>query len=91
MSYIDKLQHHQRLMTRMAEQNGADVAIAEQVGLISPEEVFEATLACSGCSAVQACEAHLDQGVAGLPGYCRNADMIGRLAKDMDEFGLSET
>lgn len=91
MSYIDKLERHERLMTRMADRNGADVFLAEQVGLVSPEEVYDATLACTGCAAVETCETHLDAGAPGIPDYCRNGEMIRRLAGEMDDLGLSET
>lgn len=90
MSYIEKLKHHERLMTTMAERNGADLVLAEQVGLVSPEEIFEATQACTGCGAVSACESHLSTGDAGLPNYCRNSEMIRRIADDMDGLGLND-
>lgn len=89
MSYIDKLARHERLMTTMAEQNGADLLLAEQVGLVTPEELFSATQACTGCSGVAACESHLEAGEPGLPGYCRNSEMIRRIADDMADLGLS--
>lgn len=90
MSYIDKLERHERLMTRMADRNGADVLLAAQIGLVTPEELFAATQSCTSCSAVEACETHLDAGDAGLPDYCRNKDMILRLAGELDELGLTD-
>lgn len=91
MSYIDKLARHERLMNTMAEQNGADLLLAEQVGLVTPEELFSATQACTGCGAVTACESHLQAGDPGLPGYCRNREMIRRIADDMTDLGLGDT
>lgn len=90
MSYVDKLKRHKRLMTTMAERNGADLFLAEQIGLVSPEEVFAATQSCLGCGAVEACESQLSSGDAGLPNYCRNDDMIRRIARDMDDLGLND-
>lgn len=90
MSHIDRIMRHEALMTRMAERNGADITLAGQVGLIGPEEVYDASLACTGCSAVAACEEHLDQGAPGLPEFCRNQEMIRRLQKDMASLGLSD-
>lgn len=90
MSYHDKLARHEALMTRMADLNGADLALAGQVGLVSPEEVFEAAQACMGCSEVQACERHLAAGEPGLPEFCRNGETMQQLARDMADLGLSD-
>lgn len=90
MSDVDKLERHERLMSRMADLNGADLALAEQVGLITSEEKFDATLACTGCAAVPDCQERLDADTPGMPDYCRNTEMIRRLAGDMKEFGLAE-
>lgn len=91
MSLFSKLERHERLMSRMADANGADLSLAGQVGLVSPEEVFAATQACTGCGSVVACETHLDTGLKGLPDYCRNKEMLVRLAGDMEDLGLSGT
>ena len=91
MSHSDKLERHKRLMTTMAARNGADVAIAEQVGLLTPEEVQHATVACAGCSDVASCEQQLAAGEGGLPEFCRNDGMIRRLAQEMADFGLSDS
>ncbi|MBT8419073.1 MAG: hypothetical protein KJO42_16670 [Silicimonas sp.] len=91
MSHIDKLMRHEALMTRMAERNGADFALAGQVGLIDPEEVFAATLSCTGCAGVDACEEHLEGGQEGFPAFCRNQETIRRLHEDMSSIGLTET
>lgn len=90
MSYFDKFQRHEQLMIRMADHNGADVPLAEQVGLTDPEEVHGAVLACTGCAAVERCEEHLDTGAEGLPDYCRNVELIRRLAGDLSDLGLSD-
>lgn len=91
MSYFEKLKRHERLMTTMADRNGADLSLAEQVGLVAPEEVFAAAQSCMGCGSVVACESHLSTGDAGLPNYCRNTEMIRRIADDMDDLGFNDT
>ena len=52
MSDTEKMRRHEQLMLRMGDRNGADFLLAEQVGLVSPEEIFAATQSCTGCSAV---------------------------------------
>ena len=91
MSQNDKLERHERLMTTMAGLNGADIAIATQVGLLTPEEVDQATVACAACTGVEACEQQLAAGEAGLPEFCQNDGMIRRLAQEMADFGLSDS
>jgi hypothetical protein len=90
MSDTEKLRRHEQLMLRMGDRNGADFMLAEQVGLVSPEEIFEATLSCTGCSEVEACETHLDSGAKGIPSYCRNEGLIRRLAGDFGDLGLAD-
>ena len=90
MSYHHKLARHEALMTRMASQNEADLPLAEAVGLISPEDLFEAVQSCTGCAGVSACEEVLETGEPGLPDYCRNASMIRRIAADMRDLGLAD-
>ena len=91
MSQNDKLERHERLMTTMAGLNGADIAIATQVGLLTSEEVQQATVACAACTGVAACEQQLAAGGAGLPEFCQNDGMIRRLAQEMAEFGSSDS
>ena len=91
MSQSNKLERHGRLMKTMAGLNGADIAIATQVGLLTSEEVVQATIACSACTGVAACEQQLAAGEGGLPEFCQNDGMIRRLAQEMAEFGLSDS
>lgn len=90
MSNQDALARHEALMHRMANLNGADLSLAGQVGLISPEEVFAGVLACSGCTGVAQCEAQLADEEVGVPDYCRNSETIRRLASEMGDLGLSD-
>lgn len=88
MSDTEKMRRHEQLMLRMGDRNGADFLLAEQVGLVSPEEIFAATQSCTGCSAVDSCESHLDNGREGIPSYCRNDGLIRRLAGDLHDLGI---
>lgn len=90
MSYIDKMERHEFLMKRMADRNGADLMLAEQIGVVSPEKLYTATQACTGCSAVADCETHLETGQSGMPDYCRNRDMIERIAGEMRDLGFGD-
>lgn len=85
-----KSDHNERLMNRMADRNGADLALAQQVGLFSPEEYRDANVACHGCASVAACEQHLERGGAGVPDFCRNGETLTRLSGEMDALGMSK-
>ena len=63
--------------------NGADLDLAMQMGALTPGEYRGAVLNCTGCTDPDGCEAQMDRGEPGLPDYCRNADMIGSLARAM--------
>lgn len=91
MSHVDRMMRHEALMTQMAERNGVDLNLAGQVGLIDPDEVFQATLACSGCSDVDACETHLATGQEGFPSVCRNKEILRELQGEMARLGLSDS
>ncbi len=80
MSYISRLVHHERLMTRLAARNGADLDLAMMSGALSPADVRSATQACLGCTDPERCAAHLDDASVGMPAFCRNAEMIARVA-----------
>lgn len=84
MSIISRMDHHEALMRRMADRNGADLDLALQSAIVSPGEVRAAVLSCTGCTQPEACEARLDQGEPGVPDYCRNADMIRSVATIID-------
>lgn len=88
MKHAGNLERHEALMNRMGDRNDADLTLAGQVGLLNPEEYRDAVLACTGCSAVAACETHLESGETGVPSYCRNEGTIRRLAAEMKEIGL---
>ena len=89
MAYEDRELRHLQLMNRMADLNGADLTLAEQVGLLTPEEYHGAARSCMGCAAVETCETQLHADQPGLPDFCRNRDMIARLADEMESLGMS--
>ncbi len=82
MSNMPRFQEHERLMSRMADANGVDLDLAMQQGDLTPENFTAAVLACTGCSDPGACNQHLQDGLTEIPAFCRNGDMIARLAKD---------
>ncbi|MDJ1015338.1 MAG: DUF6455 family protein [Paracoccaceae bacterium] len=86
MSITSRLAHHERLVERMADRNGVDLELALQSGALNPGELQAAVLSCAGCAAPEDCETRLDRGDHGIPGYCRNADMLRSLAGIMPSF-----
>ncbi len=83
MSFLTRIDRHQRLFSRMADRNGADLDLALQSGLTSPESLRAGVLSCTGCTGPERCESLLDHGVEGIPAFCRNADMIRAIAGRM--------
>ena len=83
MSEFTRFQAHERLMSRMADAQGADLDRAMQFGELSPEDYTDAVLACTGCSDPAGCRTHLQQERAGIPGFCRNRGMIERIAANV--------
>lgn len=80
-----KFGRHADLVKRMAEAVGADLPQALADGRITPEGLRGAVASCTGCACPDACGDWLDAhagGAAQAPGYCRNADLIARLADE---------
>lgn len=80
------LKRHAALVDRMAGTQGVDLEERMMAGVMHPDEVSDAVLACTGCAASDACEQWLDraEAKAGEPGektpdYCRNAALFSRL------------
>lgn len=84
MSITSRIDHHETLMRRMADRNGADLDLALQSGIVSPGEVRAAVLSCTGCTQPDDCQRRLEQGKDGLPDYCRNAEMIDQVRTIVD-------
>ncbi len=81
MSDAARFQRHERLMSRMADAMGVDLDLSIQRGDLTPELYSDAVFACTGCSDPQACERHLRGNRPDVPSFCRNGDMIARLAE----------
>jgi hypothetical protein len=78
------LDRHEALMARMARTLGADLDDAELRGDLPPELRDEMLLACTGCSDPGSCAHWLDRHheADAAPGYCRNGDLLHRLAAE---------
>ena len=81
MTAMTRIARHERLLSRMADANEADLDLALMLGNTTPEELTDAVMACTGCANPDACEHHLNHGHIGVPAFCRNARLIDRLAK----------
>jgi len=83
MSIFDRIDRHERLFSRMADMNGADLDLAMQSGRLAPDRFRGAVLSCTACVAPEDCEERINRGQTGLPAYCRNAKMICNVAELM--------
>lgn len=81
MSLWSRMSHHERLMSRMADANDADLDLALQCGDLGLEEYRSAVLSCMGCSDASGCERLLSEKQGGIPDFCRNGSMIRRLSE----------
>ena len=81
MSVQARFDRHERLFSRMADRNGADLDLALLVGATTEGELRAGVESCMGCTGPDRCEALLDGDVEGLPSFCRNKDMIRDLAE----------
>lgn len=75
------LKRHAALVDRMATAVGIDLEEAALAGRLAIDDIAEAVLRCTGCSAPEACPSWTEAqaGNAAAPGYCRNRDMLARL------------
>jgi hypothetical protein len=75
---------HGALMNRMAETLGVDLDEAELRGALAPEQREEMLLACTGCADPTGCAHWLarTRNADAAPDYCRNGDVLGRLAAE---------
>ena len=75
---------HLRLVSRMSDTLGADIGAALAEGRLTGAELHDAVRRCCGCREAAACTGWLTANAAGAdapPDYCRNADLMGRLAE----------
>jgi hypothetical protein len=84
MSFLSRIDRHQRLFSRMADTQGVDLGLEMQKGELSPEEYRGGVLACTGCSNPDGCETELNRGLDTVPDYCRNVSLIRRLTDFAD-------
>ena len=75
---------HAALMHQMAETLGADLDRAELRGVLTPEAREDMLLACTGCAKPSGCAHWLARNAKAEtgPDYCRNADILHRLAAE---------
>ncbi len=72
------LEHHEELMTRMAQVVGADLDEAELRGDLTPEMRDDMVLSCTGCTSPGDCARFLDatETAEATPEYCRNGMIL---------------
>lgn len=78
------LKRHAILVDRMASARGIDLQEAALRGDLTPPEISDLVLRCSGCTQSSTCERWLDEqvgAVSATPHYCRNAHTFTDLAK----------
>lgn len=76
------LKRHAALVDRMASALGLDLEEAALRGKLTPPDISDAVLSCTGCSNPGHCETWLAEhgdGAPSPPGYCRNIGMFDRL------------
>lgn len=79
----DVLKRHAGLVDQMADTLGVDLEEQTLRGEVSIDDISDAVLNCTGCSNPDHCEGWLaeKQGDAARPpGYCRNVDLLMKLA-----------
>ncbi|WP_299982072.1 DUF6455 family protein [uncultured Ruegeria sp.] len=82
MSDRAKLRHHAGLVDNMAATLGVDLQEAAIDGALRFDEISDAVLRCTECPNPGHCEALLSQNVdiGRAPEYCRNQELLNRLA-----------
>lgn len=75
------LKRHADLVERMAAALGVDLEEAIMAGTLTPGDLDDAVLTCTGCAAPEACEHWLAacQSDEATPDYCRNKDLLAEL------------
>ncbi|MGR3462040.1 MAG: DUF6455 family protein [Roseovarius sp.] len=75
------LKRHADLVDRMAAAQGVDLEETMMAGHLTPGELGDAVLACTGCAAPEVCEHWLAAHEAGeaAPDYCRNSTFLAEL------------
>ncbi len=85
MSSRERLQKHAALYDDMASACGVDLEEAALRGAITPDEIADGVLACTGCSNPEECRQWLDarqEPAQATPSYCRNSESISALRQN---------
>lgn len=82
MSRREELRRHAALVDRMALKLGVDLQEAAIGGSVSIDEITDAVLRCTGCTNPDHCDRALvlQNSDGRPPEYCRNQELLARLA-----------
>lgn len=82
MTDVPSLKRHAALVDRMATALGIDLEEEAMRGRLEFDEIADAVLRCTGCASPDHCQTVLAKGDSrsAPPGYCRNRDLMSRLA-----------
>lgn len=78
-----RLKRHAALVDRMATARGLDLEEVALRGDITPQDISDLVLSCTGCTQTDHCERWLSEQVgtvSAAPHYCRNARVFSTLA-----------
>ena len=78
------LKRHAELVDEMATARGLDLQEVALRGDLSPSDISDLVLRCTGCTQTAACEKWLSEqvgAVSAAPHYCRNAHSFDDLAR----------
>ena len=78
-----RLKRHADLVDRMATARGLDLQEIALRGDLTPSDISDLVLSCTGCTQTDHCERWLNEQVgtvSAAPHYCRNARLFSALA-----------
>ncbi|MEL7106641.1 MAG: DUF6455 family protein [Pseudomonadota bacterium] len=75
------IRRHAGLFTTMAERQGIDLQEAVLRAQITPNDITDGVLRCTGCTKPDTCEAEMAQSdrSTAVPDFCRNAALLDAL------------
>lgn len=90
MQSATHLKRHEALVTAMATRRGLDLDEAMMRGVMTPSELDDAVLRCTGCAQPDACAHWLEQSATADtedsgPRYCRNTDLFQTLTRGLGQ------
>jgi hypothetical protein len=83
MGFFERIDRHSELFQRMAEATGTDLRDALVDGRLNAHQLPAAIWRCTACTSVEECGHWLAEhgpGSAEAPDYCRNRELLARLA-----------